>query len=74
MAIRRNGRLAGRQTVLRQQFRNGAIRSTFLPQFNDDFLRRDQILELLGAARREFGDRLADFGWVKRAHRKEWSR
>ena len=63
-----DGRLAGRQTVLRQQFGDGAIRSAFLSQFNDDLFRRDQILELLWPARCKFCDRLADFDWIKRVH------
>jgi hypothetical protein len=29
-------------------------------------------LELLWPARRKFGDRLADFGWIKCGHRSEW--
>jgi len=64
-----DGCLAGRQTVLRQQFGDGAIRSAFLSQFNDDLFRRDQILELLWPARCKFCDRLADFDWIKRVHR-----
>src|SRR5271157_2460548 len=30
------------------------------------------ILELLWPARRKFGDRLADFDWIKCGHRLEW--
>ena len=64
-----DGRLARRQTMLREQFGDGAIRTAFLAQFNDDLFRRNQILELLWPARRKFCDRLADFGWIKCVHR-----
>lgn len=71
MAEHGDGRLARRQTVLSQQVGDGAIRPAFLPQLNDDFFRRDQILELLWPARRKFSNCLADFGWIKRVHRVE---
>ena len=65
MAERSDGRLARRQAMLREQFRNGAIRRPPLPQFGDDLLRRKQVLELLWTERRKFRDRLSDCGWVK---------
>lgn len=71
MAERRDGRLARRQAMLREQFGNGAIRRPPLSQFSDDILRREQVLELLWTERRKFRDRLADCGWVKRGHRRE---
>lgn len=51
--------------MLREQFRNGAIRRPPLPQFDDDILRRKQVLEFLWTERRKFRDRLSDCGWVK---------
>lgn len=60
-----DGGLAGRQAVLREQVGDGTIRRAFLSQFRDDILCREQILELLRTARREFFDRLANCGWVK---------
>ena len=71
MAEGGDGRLAGRQAMLREQFRNGAIRRSPLPQLSYDILRREQVLELLWTERRKFRDRLADCGWVKRGHRPE---
>ena len=68
MAEGGDGRLAGRQAMLREQFRDGAIRCPPLPQLRDDILRREQVLELLWTERREFLNRLADCGWVKRGH------
>ena len=65
MAERRYGRLARRQAMLREQFGNGAIRRPPLSQFSDDILCREQVLELLRTARREFFNRFADCGWVK---------
>lgn len=65
MAERGDGRLAGRQAMLGQKFRNGAIRCPLLPEFGDDFLRREQILELFWSARRKFRDRLSNCGWIK---------
>ena len=47
MTERGNGCLAGRQAMLREQFRNGAIRRSPLPQLSNDILRREQVLELL---------------------------
>ena len=55
--------------MLREQISDAAIRRAPLSQFRDDILRRDQILELLRTAWREFLDRLADCGWVKYRHR-----
>ena len=71
MAERGDGRLAGRQAMLREQFGNGAIRRPPLSQLGDDILRRKQVLELLWTERRKFRDRLSDCGWVKRGHRRE---
>ena len=51
--------------MLREQIGNGTIRRPLLAQLGDDILGREQILELLRTARREFFDRLADCGWVK---------
>ena len=65
MAERGDGRLARRQTMLREQFGNGAIRRPPLPQFRYDIARREQVLELLWTERRKFRDRLADCGRVK---------
>ena len=65
MAERGDGRLAGRQAMLREQFGNGAIGGPPLPQFRDYILRREQVLELLWTERRKFRDRLTDCGWVK---------
>lgn len=67
-----DGCLARRQAMLREQFGNGAIRRPPLSQFSDDILGREQVLELLWTERSKFRDRLADFGWVKRSHRREW--
>ena len=71
MAERRDGRLAGRQAMLREQFGNGAIRRPPLSQFRNDILGREQVLEFLWTERSKFCDRLADCGWVKRGHRLE---
>ena len=65
MTEHRDGRLAGRQAMLREEIGDGAIRRALLPQLHDDILRRKQVLELLRTARREFFDRFADGGWVK---------
>lgn len=65
MTERGDGGLARRQAMLREKFRNGAIRCSLLPKFDDDFFRRDQVLELLRTARRKFRDRLAGCRWVK---------
>jgi len=61
----RDGGLARRQAMLREQIGDGAIRRALLSQFRDDILRRHQVLELLWTPRREFFDRLANCGWVK---------
>lgn len=55
-----DGSLARRQAMLRQKFRNRAIRRPLLPKFTDDFLCREQVLEFLWTARREIRDRLPD--------------
>jgi len=60
-----DGRLARRQAMLREQFGNGTIRRPPLPQFSDDILRREQVLELLWTERRKFRDRLPDCCWIK---------
>ena len=60
-----DGGLAGRQAMLREQVGYGTIRRAFLAQLGNDTLCREQILELLRTARREFLDRLANCGWVK---------
>ena len=65
MAERSDGRLARRQTMLREQFGNGAIRRSPLPQFRYDIARREQVLELLWTERRKFRDRLTDCSRVK---------
>ena len=65
MAEHGDGRLARRQTMLREQIGNGPIRRALLPQLNDDILRRKQVLELLRTARREFINRFAECGWIK---------
>jgi hypothetical protein len=65
MAERGDGRLARRQTMLREKFRNRAIRRSLLAEFDDDFFRREQILEFLWTARSKFRDGLPDCGWVK---------
>ena len=51
--------------MLREQFGNGTIRRPPLPQFSDDILRREQVLELLWTERRKFRDRLPDCCWIK---------
>lgn len=71
MAESGDSRLARRQAMLREQFSNGAIRRPPLPQFSDDILRREQVLELLWTERRKFRDRLTNCGWVKRGHRRD---
>jgi hypothetical protein len=65
MAERSDGRLARRQTMLREQFGNGSIRRPPLSQFGDDILGREQVLELLWTERSKFRDRLPDCGRVK---------
>ncbi len=70
----RDSRFARRQTMLRKEVCDGAIRRAFLTQLDDDFLRREQILELLRTAWREFLDRLADCGWIKGGHRLDCGR
>ncbi len=65
MAERGDGRLARRQAMLREQFGNGAIRRAPLPQFSDDILGREQVLEFLWTERRKFRDCLPDCCWVK---------
>ena len=65
MAERRDGRLARRQAMLREQFGNGAIRRPPLSQFRDDIFCREQVLELLWTERRKFRDRLPDCCWIK---------
>jgi hypothetical protein len=60
-----DGRFARRQAVLREQLGNRAIRGALLPKFGDDFLGRDQVLELFGTARRKLRDRLTNGGWIK---------
>lgn len=67
-----DGRLAGGQEMLRQQIGDGAIRGTFLPQFNDDIFGRDQILKFLRAKRRKFGNRFANGTGIKRVHNMGW--
>ena len=63
-----DGRLAGGQEMLREQVGDGAIRSTFLPQLNDDVFGRDQILEFLRTKRCKFGHRFANGTGIKRVH------
>jgi len=65
MAEHGNGRFARRQAMLGEEVGDRAIGCALLAQLHDDILRREQILELLGTAWREFFDRLADCGWVK---------
>lgn len=65
MAEHGDCRLARRQTVLREQVGNGAIRCAFLSQLRDDILRREQVLELLRTARSKFINRFANCGWIK---------
>ena len=60
-----DGCLAGREAMLREQFGNRAIRRALLPEFGDDFLGRDQVLEFLRTARCKLRDRLPDTGWIK---------
>ena len=66
-----DGRLAGWQAMLREQVGDGPIRCALVSQFRDDFLRWKQILELLRTAWREFFDRFANCGWIKRGHKRE---
>jgi hypothetical protein len=73
VAERRNGGFAGWQTMLGQEFGDGAIRGTLLPKLRDDFFGLDQILEAFWTARHEIRDRLADCGWIKRGHKPEGS-
>ena len=65
MAKSGDGSLACRQTMLREQSSNRAIRSAPLAQLDDDILRGNQVLEFLRTERRKFRDRLANCGWVK---------
>ena len=51
--------------MLREKIGDGAIRGAFVPQFHNYILCREQVLELLRTARREFFNRFADCGWVK---------
>ncbi len=60
MTERGDGRFAGRQTMLRQQFGDGPVGRPFLPKLDDDFLGRNQVLEFLRTTRSEFRDRLSD--------------
>jgi hypothetical protein len=55
-----HGSFADRQTVLRQQLGDGAVRRALLAKLHDDFFGRSQGLELLRTAWREFIDCLAD--------------
>ena len=71
MAESGDGRLAGWQAMLREQFGNGAVGRPPLSQFSDDIVRGEQVLELLWTERRKFRDCLTDCGWVKRGHRRE---
>ena len=68
MTEHRDGCLARRQAMLREQLGDGAIRRVLLPQFSNDILRRHQVLELLWTPRRKFINRFADCGWVKCGH------
>ena len=63
-----NGRLAGWQAVLREQFSDGTKRSPSLPQLDDDIFGRQQVLELLLVTRRKFRHRFADIVWIKCGH------
>lgn len=69
MAELRDGRLARWQAMLSEEISDGAIRRAFLAQLDDDIFRREQVLELLRTARREFLDRFADCGWIKGGHK-----
>lgn len=69
MAELRDGRLARRQAMLREKIGNGAIGRAFMSQLDDDFLCREQILELLRTAWSEVLDCLADCGWIKGGHK-----
>ena len=51
--------------MLREKIGNGAIRRALMSQLGADIFCREQILEFLRTARREFFDCLADCGWVK---------
>ena len=66
-----DGCLARRQAMLREEVGNGAIRCALLSQLRDDIPCREQILELLWTAGREFFDRLANCVWIKRGHKPE---
>ena len=57
--------------MLREKIGDGAIRRALLAQLDDDILRREQILELLRTAWREFLDRFADCDWIKGGHRQD---
>lgn len=63
-----DGRLAGWQAMLREQFGNRAIRGALLSEFGDDFPGRDQVLELFWTARRKLRDRLTNGCWIKGGH------
>ena len=65
VAIGRDGRIADRETMLRQQVRDGSVEHPNLPQLDNDFLRRRQVLEVLWTTRCECGDRLSNAGWIK---------
>ena len=58
-------RFACRQTMLCEEVGDGTIRRAFAAQLRDDILCREQVLEFLRTARREFFDCLADCGWIK---------
>jgi hypothetical protein len=63
-----DSRLAGGQAVLGEQLGNSAIRGVLMPEFDNDVLGRDQVLELLWAARRKLRDCLANTQWIKGGH------
>ena len=63
-----DGCFAGRQAVPRQQVGDGTIRGAFLPQLDYDIFCREQFVEFLRPARREFLDCLADFAGIKCGH------
>jgi hypothetical protein len=60
-----DGRFARGQTGLCGQVGNCPVRRTLLPQLREDIVRRNQFLELLRVAWREFFDRFANCGWIK---------
>jgi len=63
-----NGRLAGWQAMLREQFGDGTERSPSLPQLDNDIPGRQQVLELLLVTWRKFRHRFADIVWIKCGH------